>query len=243
MGRLHVCSTPKRDVGGNFLRTRSVVRAAKVKVPMHKFILFLALSVANAHAGISRLEALSMIESGDDDSAIGQAGEVSRYQIKPSVWHRYSASESYADQRTAGRVAGQHLTGLETTFRKATRRQAGPFDLYVMWNAGPAYYARRGFASARVHPVIRERAKRYAHLCRENPPAQLAIRRPVAQPAAAVKQSPPEIVSALKSEPIWPVHSVVLPVSFERSLLPVPLGASEPMTSGGQPVFALGGVR
>lgn len=187
---------------------------------MQKFILSLALSVANVHAGISRLEALSMIESGDNDSAIGQAGEISRYQIKPGVWQRYSDSGSYTDRRMAGRVAGQHLTEMEATFRRATKRQASPFDLYVMWNAGPTYYARRGFARSRVHPTICERANRYASLCRVELPSQPATQRHVMPSPAPVKSSPQAVVFSLKSEPIWPVLPVALPVSFEHSLLP-----------------------
>lgn len=38
----------------------------------------------------ARFAALSMIESGDDDRAIGKSGEVSRYQIMPAVWREYT---------------------------------------------------------------------------------------------------------------------------------------------------------
>ncbi|HEX3768206.1 MAG TPA: hypothetical protein VHT72_07495 [Puia sp.] len=36
-----------------------------------------------------RFEALSQIESCDDDLAVGKAGEVSRYQIIPSLWKQF----------------------------------------------------------------------------------------------------------------------------------------------------------
>src|SRR5690349_15249272 len=36
--------------------------------------------------------ALGMIETGGDDQEIGSSGEVSRYQIMPSVWRHYSDS-------------------------------------------------------------------------------------------------------------------------------------------------------
>ncbi|HXG49204.1 MAG TPA: hypothetical protein VNO52_16390, partial [Methylomirabilota bacterium] len=56
-------------------------------------LLLTAFIPAQARAvGFSLLEALSLIESGNNDRAIGRAGEVSRYQILPTVWRRYSHS-------------------------------------------------------------------------------------------------------------------------------------------------------
>jgi hypothetical protein len=43
------------------------------------------LSVIGAPA-MDRWSALSMIESGDDDLAVGPGGEVSRFQIRPELW-------------------------------------------------------------------------------------------------------------------------------------------------------------
>ena len=44
------------------------------------------LSALSAQAGLSKLEAISMIETCDRDWIVGKAGERSRYQIMPSVW-------------------------------------------------------------------------------------------------------------------------------------------------------------
>src|SRR5580698_8837943 len=41
--------------------------------------------IPSAHA-MNRWDALSMLESGDNDRAIGLLGEVSRYQIRPNLW-------------------------------------------------------------------------------------------------------------------------------------------------------------
>src|SRR5882724_10599155 len=41
--------------------------------------------------------ALGMIETANNDEEIGGAGEVSRYQIMPSVWKHYSDSRRYQD--------------------------------------------------------------------------------------------------------------------------------------------------
>ena len=87
---------------------------------MRTFILLLRLSAVGTRADValraSRLEALSQIETGDDDRAIVGAGEVSRYQIKPWIWRLYSDSEVYSDRRISTQVAEQHLAGLATLF-------------------------------------------------------------------------------------------------------------------------------
>lgn len=131
---------------------------------MRKVIAIMFLSAGSACAGLSKLEALSQIETGNNDTAIGRAGEVSRYQIKPWIWHRYSASEAYRNRQASSRVADKYLAELEETFRKRAGREPDDFDLYVLWNAGPTYYGRIGFSKRRVHPIIRERAQRFVNL-------------------------------------------------------------------------------
>ena len=127
-------------------------------------MLILCLSTTSALAGLSKIDALGMIESGNNDAAVGSSGEVSRYQIKPRIWRGYSSSRSWRDVRVAALVAQDYITELEDTFRKRARREPTDFDLYVLWNAGPAYYSRVGFARTRVDPAIRERAGRFVNL-------------------------------------------------------------------------------
>jgi len=131
---------------------------------MRKVIAIMLLSAISVSAGLSKLEALSQIETGNNDTAIGRAGEVSRYQIKPWIWHRYSASEAYRNRHASSRVADKFLAELEETFRKRAGREPDDFDLYVLWNAGPTYYGKIGFSKRRVHPIIRERAQRFVNL-------------------------------------------------------------------------------
>ena len=131
---------------------------------MHKPIVILLLSIMSAVAGLSKLDAISMIESGDNDDAVGRAGEVSRYQIRPQVWRLFSQSSEYNNSRVAASVARQHLDWLAKFFLERTGRTAEDFDLYVMWNAGPTYYSNIGFARDRVRPFIRNRAQRYVNL-------------------------------------------------------------------------------
>jgi hypothetical protein len=131
---------------------------------MWKNAVILMLSLLSAQAGLSKLEAISMIETADRDWVVGKAGERSRYQIMPKVWQSYTSSRDYRNPELARAVAERHLASLEETFRKATGREPSDFDRYVLWNGGPTYYAKIGFDAKRVHPVIRERADRYVNL-------------------------------------------------------------------------------
>ena len=128
------------------------------------------IGVSTATAGLTKLEALSLIESGDNDAAIGLVGEVSRYQIRPYLWREYSQNRAYRNPNLAAQVAQKHLASLEAIFRKQTGRAPADFDLYVLWNAGPTYYAKIRFAQNRVSPVVKERARRFVNL-RQLPPA------------------------------------------------------------------------
>ena len=129
-----------------------------------KLLLLLVLGALNAHAGFSKLEAISMIETGDHDMAVGKAGEVSRYQLMPKTWRHYTTARAYTNPAFAQQVARQHLSVLEASFRARAGRDATDFELYVVWNAGLNYYAKMGFDANRVHHSIRERAERYVNL-------------------------------------------------------------------------------
>jgi hypothetical protein len=154
---------------------------------MKTCVMLLLLATTSGMAGLSKLDALSLIESGDNDSAIGCVGEVSRFQIKPQVWRNYTASQDYNNTQIAALVAEQHLRYLEGVFRRRAGREPTDFDTYVLWNAGAAYYGRIGFSADRVHRRISERANRYVNLREmEMPPAK---ERPTAESARALAQS------------------------------------------------------
>lgn len=207
------------------------------------------LGVAGARAEVSRLEALSQIETGNNDRAVGGAGEVSRYQIKPWIWRQYNDSDAYFNRRVSTQVAEQHLAELAQIFRKRTRREPTDFDLYVLWNAGPTYYKRIGFARSRVHPVIRERAQRYANL-RQALHAQLAQATrptPVATPLLP-KPGTPAAPAPASPETLSPFLFPAQTASLQNpmfSLLPLasqPEVPSSGASSGQQPIFAIGGI-
>ena len=129
----------------------------------------LAVAKTSAPANMGSLDerrrfALGMIETANDDSEIGRAGEVSRYQIMPSVWKRYSSSMQYRNPMVSTQVAQKHWNWLREFFIKKTRREPTDFDMYVLWNTRIGYYAKCGFEPSRLHPVVRDRAQRFVNL-------------------------------------------------------------------------------
>lgn len=111
--------------------------------------------------------ALGMIETGNDDNEIGGAGEVSRYQIMPSVWRHYSDSQDYADPHVSLQVARRHWASLYNAFKQQAHREPTDFDMYVLWNTHYGYYANRNFNAGRISPVVRDRAQRYVNLVQD----------------------------------------------------------------------------
>ena len=111
-----------------------------------------------------RQYALGMIETGNHDGEIGGAGEVSRYQIMPAVWRRYSDSRNYHDPGVSLEVAREHWVALYTMFKRQAGREPTDFDMYVLWNTRSGYYSARDFDPARLGPVVRDRAQRYVNL-------------------------------------------------------------------------------
>jgi hypothetical protein len=115
-----------------------------------------------------RLFALGMIETGNKDGEVGKAGEVSRYQILPTVWKAYSHRADYRNTQAAIEVARQHWAKLAAYFLDKTGRQPSDFDMYVMWNTRFGYYSRRGFSASRLGTVVRDRAQRFVNLVNRN---------------------------------------------------------------------------
>ena len=87
-------------------------------------------------------QALAQIETGHSskpDYIKGSSGEISRFQILPSVWSAYSASKNYSDPEVAWSVARQILLERATEFQSDTGRDPTPFDLYALWNKPELY--------------------------------------------------------------------------------------------------------
>jgi hypothetical protein len=112
----------------------------------------------------SRQFALGMIETGNDDREIGGAGEVSRYQIMPVVWHQFSDSLRYRDPAISQQVAQQLWARLYARFKEQAHREPTDFDMYVLWNTRYGYYANKGFNPKKLGPTVRDRAQRFVNL-------------------------------------------------------------------------------
>jgi hypothetical protein len=107
----------------------------------------------------NRWEALSMIESGNNDAAIGQAGEVSRFQIKPALWEKFSAADparSRTNPQAALRVAQAIMRIRCAQFERHYHRQPNDFEYYVLWNAPSQIH--------RPSRTVAERASRFSNL-------------------------------------------------------------------------------
>ena len=106
---------------------------------------------------MDRWNALSQIESGDDDLAVGSAGEISRYQIKPVLWRRYAPTNAdWTNPTHALSVARLAMQERCAAFERAMHRLPTDTEFYILWNA-PAQIDRPGKA-------VLDRAKRFCNL-------------------------------------------------------------------------------
>jgi hypothetical protein len=108
---------------------------------------------------MDRFAALSMLETGDNDMALGQSGEVSRFQIAPAVWREHTRLPLYAGENpfTAFNVVQTIMAERIAAFQAAFHRVPTDFEFYVLWNR-----------PADIHhpkPKTQERATRFANLC------------------------------------------------------------------------------
>lgn len=92
---------------------------------------------ASSHCrAMERWTALAQIESGNNDHVLGLAGEVSRYQIKPRVWHRYaSANANWRNAEQSLPIAKAAMRDRCVAFQRVFRRPPTDFEFYVLWNA------------------------------------------------------------------------------------------------------------
>jgi hypothetical protein len=116
-------------------------------------ILILAcLGLATSATAMDRWAALSMIESGDNDHAIGADGEISRFQIQRKLWPGGDPQNPQVALAVAQEIMRPRLAG----FQQSHQRAATDFEFYILWNAPWQV----------DHPsaVVTERARRFANL-------------------------------------------------------------------------------
>jgi hypothetical protein len=85
--------------------------------------------------GMDGWSALSMVESGDNDYAVGRAGEISRYQVLKKEWQSVTNSRAYSQPQTAAAVARVLLGRRVQQFEQKAHRPPTSFEVYVLWNA------------------------------------------------------------------------------------------------------------
>ena len=117
----------------------------------------LGLEVSLKVQAMDRWEALSQIETRDNDNAVGAAGEISRYQVKPGLWRRYARSDAdWKNPAVALAAAQEIMRDRCAEFERSYNRTPTDFEFYVLWNA-PAQIER-------PRKAVRERAERFCHL-------------------------------------------------------------------------------
>lgn len=109
------------------------------------------LTAVSARA-MDRWTALSMIESGNNDCAVGACGEISRFQIRPVLWPGGNPQNS----RDALLAAREIMRSRIARFERTHGRAPTDFEFYVLWNAPWQV----------DHPsrAVEERARRFANL-------------------------------------------------------------------------------
>jgi hypothetical protein len=119
---------------------------------MSLIILVCACALGTPAHAMNRWSALSMIESGNDDQAVGSLGEVSRYQIRPYLW----PGGSPLNANLALGVAQKIMQSRVAKFEKTHDRKPTDFEFYVLWNAPQEVN----------HPrrAVAKRAERFANL-------------------------------------------------------------------------------
>jgi len=110
------------------------------------------LGLVTPATAMDRWAALSMIETGDNDRAIGLGGEVSRFQIQRKLW----PGGDPQDPQVALAVAQQIMQPRLDRFQKSHNRDATDFEFYVLWNAP--------WQAENPSLAVTERARRFANL-------------------------------------------------------------------------------
>jgi len=132
--------------------------------------LFLALVATPTTQAEPLPYALGLFESGAEsfqrneaDFKRGGSGEVSRYQIMPDVWVRYSKTRDFHNPVEAWQVAQRILNERVNDFRERTQRDPNPTELYLLWNK-PGHFAGAKYSLKRVSRYYLARAQRFANL-------------------------------------------------------------------------------
>jgi hypothetical protein len=95
------------------------------------FVLLAVCALIPSAQAMNRWSALSMIESGNNDYAVGSVGEISRYQIRPTLWPGGNPLNANLALTVAQKIMNARLARFEETHNRAP----SDFEFYVLWNA------------------------------------------------------------------------------------------------------------
>ncbi len=115
-------------------------------------LLLAGLGLAVSVSAMDRWAALSMIESGDDDNAIGPGGEISRFQIRHELWPGGDPQNAEVALAVAQKIMRARLD----EFQQSHQRAATDFEFYILWNAP--------WKADHPSKAVIERARRFANL-------------------------------------------------------------------------------
>src|SRR4051812_49397481 len=126
---------------------------------MKTFVALLVALLPVCGFSMDRLSALSMLETGNDDRAVGSAGEISRFQVKKAEWRTVTNSANYSDFETAQKVMVKLMDKRIHQFEEHFGRKPTDFEFYALWNA-PSQAL-----SGHISRTVAERCARFANLC------------------------------------------------------------------------------
>jgi hypothetical protein len=134
-------------------------------------LLVLVLTAVGA-AAMDRFDALSQIESRNNDLAIGRHQEISRYQILPAYWRQAVAWKDPAtqlqptDPAAARRVVNWIMQERCRAFVARYHRQPTDFEYYILWHR-PACFVGRSVPRP-ITTAELDRGQRFASLCQSD---------------------------------------------------------------------------
>ncbi len=116
------------------------------------------------------LAALAVVESDSTDTAIGKAGERSRYQITASVWYEHTM-EPFSSARIRGiaeRVALDHIQHCIEPALKRAGREVTIHAIAGCWNMGISGYLNTKPTPQKRRTYIKHVVDNYNRLLKED---------------------------------------------------------------------------
>lgn len=114
--------------------------------------------------------ALAEFESGNNDKAVGAAGEVSAFQIMPATWRSIAGehvplTKYNIERRTVAlSVARQHVNLMIKSFREEVGRLPSPGEVYAMYNCGYAAFKKKNWTIEKLPKKVRDKVDRFLNL-------------------------------------------------------------------------------